>query len=186
MLISLTCSFFTHFQPLCPILEVGHGHNHYFTVSPLLAWTIVYTAARHRTSESSLLERLSAPLQKLLWSTIADMPQKYHTVKALILLCNWPVVKQYAVSKVPNDDVPPAPGLGLSEVDPTYMLSGIMMQVALQTGLHRFSRSSDFVRMGRNTSAEELRHKHFTWTMCNIVAHKWIYRSSLKTHSDIL
>lgn len=100
------------------------------------------------------------------------MPQKYYTVKALALLCTWPVVKQYSRVKIAVENQGSESGLGLSEVDPTFMLSGIMMQIALKTGLHRVLHAQDFVRSSRNVTWEEINNRRLTWTICNIAAHK--------------
>lgn len=101
------------------------------------------------------------------------MPQKYHTVKALALLCTWPLIKQYAPIKVGGEQKT-GTGLGLSEIDPTFMLSGIMIQIALQTGLHRPLHVHDFIKSARFVSQGEIDDRQLTWVMCNIVAQRFV------------
>lgn len=118
---------FKDYHSLCPILSTSLERSKYFELSPLFAWTIVLIAARQHSSDATLMERLEEPYQKLLSSTISEMPQRYHTVKALALLCTWPVVKQYIRLRANTDTQRTSNGLGLSEVEPTFMLAGILI-----------------------------------------------------------
>lgn len=70
-------------------------------------------------------------------------------------------------------------GLGLSETDPTYMHSGIMMQIALQTGLHRPMHAQDFIRQTRDISEAEINDRKLTWAVCNIVAQRYLLLTRL-------
>jgi hypothetical protein len=82
------------------------------------------------------------------------MPQVYHVVKALCLLCTWPL-------PVAN-----------SSVDPNFLLIGIMMQIALQSGLHRPAHARDFGRNINRISDAEVRDRTWTWCACNIVVQR--------------
>lgn len=130
-------------------------------------------AARRHIPDGTLLPKLTAPYQKLLWTTIATMPQRYHTVKALALLCTWPVplrIEHFSEKAVQENKA--GSGIGLTETDPTFMLSGIMMQIALQTSLHRVDRAQEFVKLATGVSYDEVRDRQLTWAVCNIVAHQ--------------
>lgn len=94
---------------------------------------------------------LSAPYTKLLWATIGEMPQSYHVVKALALYCTWPLP------------------FNSSLVDPTFMISGIMMQIALQTGLHRPLHAQDFGKYVKDVRESEVKDRTITWAVCNII-----------------
>jgi hypothetical protein len=120
--------------------------DHYFNLSPLLGWTVVIIAARRHSNDEQLLDKLRKPYHKLLWNTISEMPQKHHVVKALILLCTWPVplVMELANHGTGNQNTA-SNNLGLSERDPTFMYSGITFQIELQTGLHRAHYAQDFL-----------------------------------------
>ncbi|THC96444.1 hypothetical protein EYZ11_004093 [Aspergillus tanneri] len=52
------------------------------------------------------------------------------------------------------------------------MLCGMMMQVAMQLGLHRPSHTQDFSKFRVELIEEELRDKVRTWAICNIVAQR--------------
>lgn len=93
---------------------------------------------------------------RLVWSTLADVPQSYHVLKALCLLCTWPF---------PTSS---------TSTDPTFMLCGMMMQVSMQLGLHRPSHVQDFSKFRMELMEGELRDKVRTWAVCNIVAQRYV------------
>jgi hypothetical protein len=53
------------------------------------------------------------------------------------------------------------------------MLCGMMIQVAMQLGLHRPSHSQDFSKFRVELIEDELRDKVRTWAICNIVAQRY-------------
>jgi hypothetical protein len=71
------------------------------------------------------------------------MPQAYDIVRALCFLCTWPL-----------------PDLN-SSVDRNFLLSGIMMRIALQNGLHRPAYAHEFGKSISSTSSAEVRDR--TW-----------------------
>ncbi|EPS30349.1 hypothetical protein POX_b02641 [Penicillium oxalicum] len=146
--------FFTYYHPFLPFLNRTKTPEDYFSASPLLFWTIVSVGARRYQSDSGLLTSLAGPVTRLVWSTLADIPQSYHVVKALCLLCSWPF---------PTSS---------TSTDPTFMLCGMMVQVAMQLGLHRPSHTQDFSKFRVELIEEELRDKVQTWAICNIVAQR--------------
>ncbi|TAQ88772.1 hypothetical protein B7494_g2938 [Chlorociboria aeruginascens] len=165
--------YFKFYHPLCPLLDPKMNHDFYFSLSPVLAWTVVLVASRRHYQDALLLTKLSSPYKKLLWATISEMPQRYHAVKALAILCNWPIPLVMDVSKRNRSERPVGGlggGFGLSEMDPTFMLSGIMMQIALQTGLHRPLHLQDFIRQVRDIPEQEVKDRKLTWAVCNIVS----------------
>jgi hypothetical protein len=82
------------------------------------------------------------------------MPPSYQTCKALCLICSWPL---------PNYN--PAH-------DPTFQLSGIMMQIAIQNMLHLPFRV--LLPDEPHTIKLEQRDRLITWTACNAVAERFI------------
>lgn len=128
------------------------GADEYMRSSLLLAWSIIFVASRRAPSEPGLLASLTQPFGRLLWSTITTVPQNYHVVKALCLLCTWPLPTTSQRS------------------DPTFMLSGLMMQVAMQLGLHRPVQAEEFTTFRIEVRGEELKDRLQTWIICNIVA----------------
>lgn len=148
--------FFTYYHPFLPFLNQKQTPDEYYNTSPLLFWTIISVGARRYQSDPGLLNSLAGPVTRLVWSTLADIPQSYHVVKALCLLCSWPF---------PTSS---------TSTDPTFMLCGMMLQVAMQLGLHRPSHSQDFSKFRVELIEEELRDKVRTWAICNIVAQRYV------------
>ncbi|EFQ99731.1 C6 zinc finger domain-containing protein [Nannizzia gypsea CBS 118893] len=146
--------FFTYYHPFLPLLETQKTPDEYYDTSPLLFWTILAVASRRYQTDSSLLNALSGPVMRLVWSTLADVPQSYHVVKALALLCTWPF---------PTSS---------TSTDPTFMLCGMMQQIALQIGLHRPSHAQDFSKYRVELREGELNDRVTTWAFCNIVAQR--------------
>lgn len=150
----LSYSFFAYYHEFLPLLDPDKPPDDYYTMSPLLFWTIVSVAARRYRAEPNLFTSLSGPLQRLLWATMSEVPQSYHVVKALCVLCTWPLP------------------VSSTSAEPTFMLSGVMMQVAMQIGLHRPSYAQDFTKFRVELREEELRDRVKTWAACNIVAQR--------------
>ncbi|ESZ89865.1 hypothetical protein SBOR_9748 [Sclerotinia borealis F-4128] len=139
-----------------------------FAQGPVLGWGIVLVSARRYPQDPTLVLNLSKAYMKFLWNFISDMPQRLASIKALALLCTWPVPLIRGFTKSRNDKA--SATMGLSELDPTSMLSGIMMQIALQTGMHRPHHAQDFLKQTRDVSEAELRDRKLTWAICNIVS----------------
>lgn len=115
---------------------------------------VISVGARRYQADTQLLNSLAGPVTRLVWSTIADIPQSFHAVKALCLLCTWPF---------PTSS---------TSTDPTFMLSGLMIHVAMQLGLHRPSHTQDFSKFRVELIESELRDKVRTWAICNVVAQR--------------
>lgn len=137
-----------------PLLEPAKTPDSYYDSSPLLFWIIISVAARHYSPDPSLLPSLSTPISHLLWANLADVPQSYIVVKALCILCTWPLP------------------ISSTSKDPTFMLHGLMMQIAMQIGLHRPSHAQDFARFKVEFREEELKDRVKTWVACNMVSQR--------------
>ncbi|GAM36896.1 hypothetical protein TCE0_022f06354 [Talaromyces pinophilus] len=146
--------FFTFYHPYLPFLDREVAPEEYYAMSPLLFWMIISVGARRYQTDIQLLNSLAGPVTRLVWSTIADIPQSFHAVKALCLLCTWPF---------PTSS---------TSTDPTFMLSGLMIHVAMQLGLHRPSHTQDFSKFRVELIESELRDKVRTWAICNVVAQR--------------
>lgn len=148
----ISSRFFKFYHPFLPLLDPQKGPDEYLHRSSLLAWTVICVASRRAPSEPGLLTSLSGPFSRLLWSTITGVPQDYHVVKALCLLCTWPL---------PTTS---------QRTDATFMLSGLMMQIAMQLGLHRPVQAEEFTTFRMEAQGEALKDRLQTWVICNIVA----------------
>jgi hypothetical protein len=146
--------FFTLFSPFLPFLNPERTPDEFYQRSPLLFWTIITIGARQYHADEELFSALSGPLTRLVWATMADVPQNYHVVKALILLCAWPL---------PTSS---------TSTDPSFMYCGLMMKIALQIGLHRPSHAQDFSKFRIELREIELQDRVVVWSVCNIVAQR--------------
>ncbi|KAJ5202131.1 transcriptional regulator family: Fungal Specific TF [Penicillium cinerascens] len=144
--------YFNYYHPFLPLLNPPKPPEVYLNRCPLLAWTIICVASRRSPTEPWLLSALSGPFSRLLWSTITSVPQDYRVVKALCVLCTWPL---------PTTS---------QRTDATFMLSGLMMQIAMQLGLHRPVQAEEFTTFQMEVQGEALKDRLHTWVICNIVA----------------
>lgn len=134
------------------MLDPEKDPDAYYASSPLRFWIMISVAARRL--HPSLLKDLTGPLNDLLWKTMGEIPQNYIVVKALCILCTWPL---------PIDS---------TSSDPTFMLSGLMMQIALQLGLHRPSHTQDFTKFKIELMDAELKDRVRTWAAANATAQR--------------
>lgn len=142
--------YFQHYHGWLPFLDSHQTPEQYLKESRLLFWTVISVAARK--SDPATYEKLTTPLSNLLWDQIRKVPQDHHVVKALCLLCTWPL----PTSKTSTDQ--------------TFMLCGLMMQIALQIGLHQPTHPEDFSRYRLQLHKEDINDRIRTWAVCNIVA----------------
>ena len=144
--------YFQSFHPFLPVLNPEWNYNQYYSLHPLLHWTIVAVAARRYDPKPGLLVEIQQPLEEMVWTTLSQVPQIYHVCKALALLCTWPL---------PNSS---------TTTEPTMMLTGAMFQLAMQYGLHRPSHAQDFSRFRVDLREEDIADRLNTWAAVNIVA----------------
>ncbi|KAL4939062.1 hypothetical protein BDV06DRAFT_43042 [Aspergillus oleicola] len=144
--------FFNYYHPFLPLLNPQKPPEEYLRRCPFQAWTIICVASRRAPQEPGLLSALSGPVSRLLWSTITSVPQDYRVVKALCLLCTWPL---------PTTS---------QRTDATFMLCGLMMQISMQLGLHRPVQAEEFTTFRMEGQGEAVKDRLQTWVICNIVA----------------
>lgn len=146
--------FFTFYHPFLPFLDPEKSPDEYHQRSPLLFWAVLYVAARHYSAEPALFTALCGPVNRLMWATFAEVPQNYHVVKALILLCSWPFPTTSTSS------------------DQSFIMCGVMMHIAIQIGLHRPNHAQDFTKFRIELREAEIQDRIQTWAVCNIVAQR--------------
>jgi hypothetical protein len=146
--------FFAFYHPFLPFLNPQQSPDMYHQQHPLLFWSIVAVAARRFSPANcpNLISNLSGPLTRFLWTTIGEVPSNYYVVKAMCLLCAWPLPTSTTTS------------------DPTHILCGVMMKTATGIGLHRPNHIQDFSRTSVELNTEQLADRVTTWAVCNIVA----------------
>ncbi|KAJ6256427.1 hypothetical protein Dda_8928 [Drechslerella dactyloides] len=147
--------FFEYYHPFLPMLDPSTSPSVYYNSSQLLFWVVISIASRrYPNSEPNLLIRLSRAVSRLVWSTLATVPHNKYVVKALILLSTWPFPTSSTLT------------------DPTYMLSGLAVSVAIQMGLHRPGYGKDYTKFANKAKVDssEVSDRTVTWACCNISA----------------
>jgi transcriptional regulatory protein LEU3 len=153
----LFTEFFERYHPFLPFLDPTRSPDEVCTKdNKLLFWAVISVAARHYDRDAGLLQRLKEPLTNLIWQTIKGQTN-HHVVKALCLLCYWPLPQSRTA------------------IDPTFMLCGMMMQIAMQIGLHQPTHPQDFSRKKIQIQEEDIHDRLRTWAVCNIVAQTYVY-----------
>ncbi|KAK0747913.1 hypothetical protein B0T21DRAFT_355402 [Apiosordaria backusii] len=148
----LFSQFFNCYHPFLPFLNPNQTPDQYYQQHPLVYWSIVAVASRRFLPDPTILTKLSGPLTRYLWTTIGEVPQSYYVVKALCLLCTWPLPTSTTSS------------------DPTHILCGVLMKIATGIGLHRPNHINDFSRVAVELNNDGLHDRIKTWAVCNIVA----------------
>lgn len=145
-------TFFALYHPFLQFLDPTRSPDEYAKDARLLFWAIISVAARHYDHDTGLLIRLKEPVTNLIWQTVMKSQPTHHVVKALCLLCTWPL---------PTNR---------TSTDPTFMFCGLMMQMAMQIGLHQPANAQDFSRTKVRLRQEDVHDRLRTWAVCNIVA----------------
>ena len=148
---SLFEEYFTHYHHHLPLLSPEFPPGYYFKLSSLLYWTVILVSSRRIDDEGQLFRSLCKPVSRFAWATISAVPQNYHVVKALCLLCTWPLPTSR------------------TSTDATFLFAGLASQIAMQVGLHRPSHAQDFSRYRLQLRQEDIEDRERTWAICVIV-----------------
>lgn len=152
MINDLFNEFWVNYHQYLPFLNPSQSSDQYYQQHPLLFWAIVAVAARRYTADPGLLTSVTGPLTRLLWQTVGEVPNNHFVVKALALICTWPLPTS------------------TTSTDPTHILCGVMMKSATGIGLHRPNHTQDYSRVSVDLNREQLHDRVTTWAVCNIVA----------------
>ena len=118
--------YFKEYHYLLPMLEPNRPAGEYYSSSPLLFWSIIAVAARQYRKDIELLDRISQPLNDLLWRKAAESPGTLGNIQALILVSKWPFLNL----RLRNDR--------------SIILTSVAVTAAMQVGMHRPGRENDY------------------------------------------
>ncbi|KAF2404168.1 hypothetical protein EJ06DRAFT_190002 [Trichodelitschia bisporula] len=153
LLTRLWDEYFDKYHLFLRILDKEHDTpDSVFERSEILFWTVIVIAARHFEEDRTLFGRLAPHYNILVKEMIVRPPSNHYVVKALCLLCTWPLP------------------VSSTTADMSFPFSGIMMKFAMQLGLHRPSHPMDFSRTRVQLRAEDITDRLRTWAACNLVA----------------
>ena len=145
--------YFKHYHHYLPILDPKMTLPQYFALSPFLAWAIVAIGSRRYEQDPTMLGQLANRVTMMglhSWFTTHDYIQ---TIRGLLLICYWPFPMETIYK------------------DSSILFSGIIMQLAVQHGLHMTGRRLDFVR-GPLDDDQEDSFRASLWIQCKAVCEK--------------
>lgn len=102
--------------------------NTYYAQSPFLFWSVIGVACRAYPRNPTLLMALARSVIEMAFLSAVSASPPWHTIQALLLLLTWPF---------PKGDHP----------DVTFPMSGMLLHIAMQNGLHIPMSSHEFSRV---------------------------------------
>ncbi|EXJ68009.1 uncharacterized protein A1O5_08624 [Cladophialophora psammophila CBS 110553] len=159
--------YFSHYHAYLPFLDPGISPAQYCDSSTLLFWSIISVASRRYQADPTLLTRLARAVTDLLWKSLQTEPHSLGVIQSLVLLCTWPF---------PTSS---------STTDPTYTLSGMIIQLSIQMGLHRPRSPLDFTKFRVNLSPHDVEDRRRTWIASNIVTQSISFGVGLPTPAQL-
>ncbi|OAP60578.1 hypothetical protein AYL99_05580 [Fonsecaea erecta] len=163
----LFCIYFSNYHAYLPFLDPGVCPAQYYDSSILLFWSIISVASRRYQSDPTLLTRLARAVTDLLWKSLQSIPHSLGVIQSLVLLCTWPF---------PTSS---------STTDPTYMLSGMIIQLSIQMGLHRPRSPLDFTKFRVKLSTRDVEDRRRTWIAGNVVTQSISFGVGLPTPAQL-
>ncbi|GLA38218.1 hypothetical protein AnigIFM63309_005224 [Aspergillus niger] len=145
--------FFQQYAPFLPILDPETTPNVYYTHSPFLFWSIVGIASRTYSKNPTLLTALARNINEMALLSIISGSSAWHCIQGLLLVLTWPFPKDATMADV------------------TFPLSGMLLHIAMQNGLHIPMSSHEFSKRKRlpaPSEAEMIRRSEL-WAHCVIV-----------------
>ena len=118
--------YFKDYHSMLPLLDPSVIPNRLYQHAPFLFWAVVSIGSRRYTRQPSLTQALALPVTQLALQSIINRTKPIERMKAVILLLNWPFPS------------------GPFHRDPSFLLSGALLHMAMQCGLHAPNFSQDF------------------------------------------
>ncbi|KAK9259621.1 hypothetical protein V1519DRAFT_250325 [Lipomyces tetrasporus] len=137
--------YFKDYHSMLPILDPSVTPNTCYQRAPFLFWVVVSIGSRRYTRQPTLTRALALPVTQLALQSIIVRTKPIERVKGLILLLNWPF---------------PA---GPFYRDPSFVLGGTLLHMAMHCGLHAPSFSQDFSKTYLKLPEQELVRRAEMW-----------------------
>ncbi|KAE8372812.1 C6 zinc finger domain protein [Aspergillus bertholletiae] len=144
--------FFDQYARFLPILDPLTTPNTYYVQCPFLFWAVIGVACRTYPKNPTLLTALARSITEMALLSLASTSAPWHIIQALLLFLTWPM---------PKDNTRP---------ELTFPLSGSMLHIAMQNGLHIPMSSHEFTKKRIPAPSEaELGRRSELWARCVIV-----------------
>lgn len=137
--------YFKDYHPMLPIIDPNVTPNTFYQHAPLLFWVIVSIGSRRYARQPTLTRALALPVTQLALQSIIVRSKLIERMKGLILLLNWPF--------------PTGPFYR----DPSFLLSGTLLHMAMQCGVHAPTFSQDFSKAYLKLPEQELVRRAEMW-----------------------
>ncbi|EPE33571.1 Zn2/Cys6 DNA-binding protein [Glarea lozoyensis ATCC 20868] len=156
--------FGEHHYRHCPVLNVELSIDELYQSSSFLFWTIVVIASQCHESHNELHTSLLRPYRQLLGEILVGPLLSIEPIQGLILLCKWPlpVAKQ--------------------KEDPSWNYSGLLINAAIQLGLHKTSCGVD----NPMCLVKEARRRTKTWVAILQVSSRYVWYSGHSLSPELL
>ncbi|KAL4932895.1 uncharacterized protein BDV17DRAFT_299454 [Aspergillus undulatus] len=118
--------FYRQYAHFIPVLDVGTAPNLVYDQSVFLFWAIVGTASRTCAKNPTLFSALVKPITDLAFLSPLSGCGPWNIVQGLLFVLNWPF---------PKED---------GGVDIIFPLTGLLLHVAMQHGMHNPVSSHEF------------------------------------------
>jgi hypothetical protein len=159
----LTClRFFRDFYRFLPIFDPKWTPNDYYAKSQFLFWAIAGVACRGYAKDPTLLDSLGERVLNL--ALLSMRSPSIPVIKGMLLVLTWPLPKNAA------------------SADATYAISGSVLHMAMQIGLHIPTSSQDFSRVKVNLTERQILKRAELWGYCVVTYQR---SCSFKGHSPL-
>lgn len=123
----------------------------YYAQSPILFWSVIGVSCRTYPQNPTLLTALSHSITQMALLSVASASPAWHTIQGLLLLLTWTLPKE-------------------GRPDVTFPMSGMMLHIAMQNGLHIPVSSNEFSRVKISPPSEAVMVRRAElWAHCVVV-----------------
>lgn len=159
--VMLTVKFPRYFEQcshFLPILSPYTTPNTYYSQSPFLFWSIINVACRSYSRNPTLLTALPKSVVEMAFLSGLSAAPPWYTIQALLLVLTW-AIPTHAIAN-----------------DTRFPLSGMMLHIALQYGIHIPMLSHEFPRNdlpSAPTETDMIRRSEL-WAHCMITYQSYV------------
>jgi hypothetical protein len=151
--------YFRQFSPLLPVLDAKIHPDSYYRSSSFLFWVIVATGARRYSKDPTLCTGVATRVAKTMFQCLSAPTPTIQAIQAIMLLSSWPLPKRKSSYKN------------------SFALSGILVHMAMQIGLHNASLSQDYEKVTIQLSDVEIRRREELWSYCKLSYQRYLLNS---------
>ncbi|KAJ5091061.1 hypothetical protein NUU61_005931 [Penicillium alfredii] len=120
--------FFKYYAQFLPILDPRIRPNTYYSQSPFLFWSVIGVSCRAYPRNPTLLMALARSITEMAFLSVLSPFPSWHTIQGFLLLLTWPFPKE-------------------NRSDVIFPMSGMLLHIAMQNGLHIPMSSHEFSRV---------------------------------------